>query len=218
MRSVLLLSLVVCLSLSARAQTTAPQAASEPGVRRVTLYGPQAHGQDTSRALFSFKTGEYGQSWDLNYGSLYVNEDHDWFEVPTREGVRTAFRDLGAHDWADSFEVPVVEPFPELKEGEQRTVRIDVSGADGEDGAPGADGDGVVRPDPRPRRPKNDGVPKVDPIFVKAEVGHMYVIRVVEGDEDFYVLFRVESLVRGDNSTISWKRVSAPGPTTASKN
>jgi hypothetical protein len=38
----------------------------------------------------------------------------------------------------------------------------------------------------------------------------MYVLRVVDDAEDFYVLFRVESVVRGDNCTITWKRVPAP--------
>jgi hypothetical protein len=134
---------------------------------------------------------------------------------------------LGAFDWADSFSVPAVEPFPKLKEGEQRVVAVDASGADGEDGAPGApaaDGDGVTRerarpevegPAPAPRRPKRDGVPKVDPIFVKAVAGHMYVIRVVDDAHDFYVLFRVEALVRGDNCTISWKRIPPPADSAA---
>jgi hypothetical protein len=203
------------MSLSARAQTAAPQGA--PELQRVTLYGPLAHGHDASRALFSFKTGAYGRNWDLNYGSLYVGEEHDWLQVSAAKGARTAFRDLGALYWSDSFSVPVVEPFPILKEGEQRRVTVDASGADGADGAPGADGDGVVRTQPPPRRPKRDGVPKVDPVFVKAIAGHMYVIRVVDDTDDFYVLFRVESLVRGDNCTITWKRVPPPPAESANK-
>ena len=63
---------------------------------------------------------------------------------------------------------------------------------------------------PAKSRPRQDGVPKVDPIFTRAIPGHIYVIRVVDEVEDFYVLFRVESLVRGDNCTITWKRVPAP--------
>src|ERR1044072_4433614 len=118
MKSVLLLSLFVGVPLSGLAQTVAPQAAPESGLQRVTLYGTIAHGNDFSRALFSFRTGSFGQNWDLNYGSLFVNSDRDWFQVSTLKGVRTAFKDLGAHDWADSFKVPVVEPFPKLKEGE----------------------------------------------------------------------------------------------------
>jgi hypothetical protein len=238
MKKVFLLALLIGLSLSTHAQTAGTQGAPESGVQRVTLYGPLARGHDFSRANFSFRTGKLGRDGDLDYGSLYVSEEHDWFQVSTAKGVRTAFRDLGKHDWTDSFSVPVVEPFPVLKEGEQRHVTVDASGRDGEDGAPGAqgaegedgapgvDGGGVTRPplpvtgaargpeslsEPRPpRRPKHDGVPKVDPVFVKAVPGHMYVIRVVDADEDFYVLFRIESLVRGDNCTITWKRVPPP--------
>jgi hypothetical protein len=230
-----MLALVVGLSLSAQPRRAFAGGSPQAELKRVTLYGPNKYQHDTSRALYSFKTGEFGGAWDLNYGSLYVGEDLDWFEVSAATGVRSAFRDLGVLDWTDSFSVPVVEPFPKLKEGEQRTVTLDASGADGEDGAPGAPGkpgqpgadwDGVVRQKPQPaptpapaqpRRPKRDGVPKVDPIFAKAVAGHMYVIHVVDKDEDFYALFRVESLVRGDNCTITWKRVPTPQPESASK-
>jgi hypothetical protein len=225
MKRVCLLSLLLVLSLPANAQTAGAQDVSGSEPKRVTLYGLNKHPNDNGRALFSFKTGAFGPDWDLNYGALYVNEEHDWFQVSTAEGVRSAFRDLGAHDWTDSFSVPVVEPFPKLKEGEERVVTVDASGADGADGvegAPAADADGVVRPrvkpqTARPSRPKHDGVPKVDPIFVKAAVGHIYVIRVVDEDEDFYVLFRVDALARGDNCTISWKRVTPPPAETAGR-
>jgi hypothetical protein len=242
MKSLLLLSLILCVPSPARAQAAAPPAAAEPGLQRVTLYGPIARGHDATRALYSFKTGAYGRRWDLGYGSLYVSQEHDWFQVSTAEGVRTAMRDLGARKWTDSFEVPVVTPFPKLGVGERRTIVVDTSGADGKDGARGVpgpyaasepfppvpggtaraqpDGDGVVR-EPQQlwltpervepaRRQKHDGVPRVDPVYTRAKVGHMYVLRVVDGAEDFYVLFRVESLVRGDSCTITWKRVPAP--------
>jgi hypothetical protein len=192
-------------------------------LQRVTIYGPLKHRHDQSRAYFSFKKGTFApRDWDVNYGSLYVSEEHDWLQVSTAKGVRSIIRDLGARDWADTFIVPYVEPFPILRESEQRRVTVDASGADGEDGEDGRDGedapslDGTPRLWPRrgdldpPRRPKRDGVPKVDPIFVKAVVGHMYVVHVVDDAHDFYVLFRVESLVRGDNCTISWKRVPSP--------
>ena len=245
MKKACLLVLLIGLSLSTHAQTAGTQGAPESEVQSVTLYGPLARAHDFSRASFSFRTGELARDGDMGYGSLYISKERDWFHVSTAKGVRTAFRDLGAHDWADSFSVPVVEPFPVLKEGERRHITIDASGKDGEDGAPGAqgadgedgkpgvDGGGVTRTpfpitgaargpeslsEPRPqRRPKHDGVPKVDPVFVRAVPGHMYVIRVVDGSEDFYVLFRVESLVRGDNCTITWKRVPPPTQTASAR-
>ena len=219
MKRVLFLALVAALALAAHARTALAQAAPESEPQRATLFALNKHQNHGRTESFSFRTGTLAQGGDLYYGTLYVNEDHDWFQVGLGREARTAFRDLGAHDWTDSLSVPFVEPFPKLKGGEQRSVSVDASGADGEDGADGADGadwDGVVRPKPHPpkpvspRRPKHDGVPKVDPVFVKAVPGHMYVIRVVDGTVDFYVLFRVESLVRGDNCTITWKRVPPP--------
>ena len=47
-------------------------------------------------------------------------------------------------------------------------------------------------------------------MFVKAIAGHMYVIRVVNETDDFYVLFRVEEIERGSKCTISWRMVPAP--------
>jgi hypothetical protein len=94
-----------------------------------------------------------------------------------------------------------------LKAGEQRHISIDTSGADGADGA---DAVGIVRPRPGASRPKNDGKPKVDPLFVKAVSGHLYVIHVVDDVRDFYALFRVEALERGDNCVISWRLITAP--------
>jgi hypothetical protein len=240
-----LLALVFVLTVSAHARNALAQGVPESELKTVTLYGPLKRNHDSSRALYSFKTGAFGPNWDLNYGSLYVGEEHDWFQVSAEKEDRSAFRDLGAHEWTDALEVPFVEPFPKLKAGERRMITVDASGADGADGAPGApdadgldgapgaDGDGVVRqplpatgaahaPEPPtaprpPRRPKHDGVPKVDPVFVKAVVGHIYVIRVVDAENDFYALFRVESLTRGDTCTISWKRIPTPQKESAQK-
>ncbi len=62
----------------------------------------------------------------------------------------------------------------------------------------------------KPWRPKNDGKPKIDPLFVKAIAGHVYVIHVGDDLRDFYALFRVDALERGDNCTISWKLIPEP--------
>lgn len=47
---------------------------------------------------------------------------------------------------------------------------------------------------------------------VKAIVGHLYLVHTKDRDNDHYALFRVESLVPGDNVMISWKLVPAPEP------
>lgn len=214
----------------------------------VTLYAPLKYNHDQSRTYFDFQSGQITRSgalWNLAYGKLRAGEDFDWFQSHASRDDRSLIRDLGRLNWTDQFEVPVIEPLPALKAGEQRTITIDVSGADGADGAngsPGAAGangrrgadagSGQPRDDTAemtptrtpiptgnwpPRRPKRDGKPKIDPIFVKAIVGHLYAIHVVNDTSDFYALFRVEALTRGDNVTISWRLVPAPVARTAQK-
>lgn len=236
MKKVCLLALLLTLTsvVQIRAQDSTP--------REATLFSQNKHGFNVENALFNFETASFvpfGKRWDLVYGALYAGEEHDWFQVSVDRTTRSAFRDLGELTWNDYFEVPTVEPFPKLKEGEERTIKVDTSGADGADGEPGAPAGNVeaitlhppqsmtqtpppveqpwlTRTAPAPaapapaRREKRDGVPKIDPVFVKAVVGHMYVIHVVDGAADYYALFRVESLVRGDRCTISWKMIPAP--------
>jgi hypothetical protein len=236
MRKYCLLALFLALisSVQSVAQST--------GLPEVTLYSPIKYEHSYERALFNFETGSLAppnSRWDLNYGSLYAGEEHDWLQVSTAKDCRSAIRDLGALSWTDSFEVPAVEPFPKLKEGEQRKITVNTSGADGK---PGASGGGIVSgpvggivlhpqqdafsmppvieppllsqikaaPSSPVQHVKQDGVPKIDPIFVKAVVGHIYAIHVVDGDADYYALFRVESVVRGDHCTISWKLIPPP--------
>jgi hypothetical protein len=191
-------------------------AISAPAQETVALYSPLQYKNDHSRANFNFITGETPKRyapWHLAYGLLRAGDDFDWFQSAGAGSNRGLIRDLGELKWTDYFDIPVIEPLPKLKPGEQRTITVDTSGADGADGAPGADGDGVVRirpNDTRHSRPKHDGKPRIDPIFVKAVVGHLYAIHVVNDTQDFYALFRVESVTRGDNVTISWRLVPAP--------
>jgi hypothetical protein len=212
------IALAFALSLAQIVQAvTANTRVSEP--EKVTLYSSIKHPQDLIRSLFNFKIGKLislGQRWDLDYGSLYVGDDFDWFSASTTENSRSVIKDMGAQSWTDSFEVPLVEPFPKLKEGESRHITVDASGADGKDGADGADGDGRIRE--KPPRLEADRVTekvrqekyKVDPVFVKTILNHMYVIHVVDADSDYYALFRVDALEKGDNCTISWKLIPSP--------
>lgn len=167
-------------------------------------------------------------SCDLRYGNLYLNEDHDWFEISGAQNNRSVIRDLGKHEWSDDFIVPVIKPLPKLKQGEQRRITIDASGARGADGRPGADGkrgrDGdQIDPVGRwhdvndaneyghgtPTAPPKKA-PRVDPIFTKAKIGHIYAIHVVDEIWDYYVLVRVDALSRGDNCTVSWRIIPSP--------
>jgi hypothetical protein len=201
-----------------------------------TLYSANKYRNESLDSCLDFKRGVSAKKTgtarcDLLYGNLSAGDNLDWFESSVAHGSRTVIRDLGLLSWNAPFQVPVVPPFPELLPGEQRTITIDTSGADGEDGkpgtagkpgAPGADADGFTRQPPpsatpaipgtaaAPARKKNDGTPKIDPVFVKAVAGHLYVIHVVDEANDFYALFRVETIERGDRCVISWKLIEPP--------
>jgi hypothetical protein len=201
--------------VAAMAMAICNVAAQDNSHPTVTLYSPNKY-HDQSRAMFDFQLRALAPRrghWDVAYGLLYAGDEFDWLQSSAGQDNRSLIKDLGEHAWADRFAIPQVEPLAKLKPGEQRQIMVNTSGADGADGAPGADGDGVVRQRAEPSRPKNDGKPKVDPIFVRAVVGHMYVIHVVDDSRDFYALFRVESLQRGDNCTISWKLIAPPAAT-----
>jgi hypothetical protein len=53
---------------------------------------------------------------------------------------------------------------------------------------------------------------KLEPrgLFARVIPGHVYEIHIVDPMSDYYVLFRVESLVAGDTCTFSWKRIPTP--------
>jgi len=197
-----------------------------------TLYSPQKYRNEKRDFCLNFQTGlssSMREPCDLRYGLLGINDDFDWLQVSAARESRSVIRDLGSRSWTEEFKVPVVAALPKLQPGEQRHVSIDVSGADGADGAPGEPGApgfvavGVESRNTRPARepgrtvwrtapsaqPKRDGKPKIDPMFVKAVVGHMYVAHLVDEVSDYYALFRVDALEQG-SCTISWKLIPAP--------
>lgn len=174
--------LVICIC----AVTAAGQSKSSP--QTVTLYSSIAHNHNFNRSLFDFERGERvtGQKWDLLYGNMRLGDDWDWFSASTAKDNRSLIRDLGEFNWTDAYEVPVIDPLPELKEGQNRTITVDSSADTGKAWA------------------KGNG------IFAKAIVRHLYAMHVKDTDSDFYVLFRVENIERGVSCTISWQLVSSP--------
>ena len=201
----------------------------------VTLFSVLKHRGEQGKSCVNFLSSPTLSECDLRYGALYAGADLDWFESSTAQGNRSVIKDLGAHEWNAEFKVPVVEPLAKLKPGEKRHITVDTSGADGADGAGrrpaklGSTDDVFSRvlparndvpeyttlPPPSietapASRPKRDGKTKTSPLYVKAIVGHVYVIHVVDELRDFYALFRVESLQRGDRCTLSLKLIPAP--------
>lgn len=225
-----LLGVFVCTSAVSLVVAQTPTSTTP----RITLYSPNKYSLERRIGCLNIQPepgATHGAQCDVRYGNLWAGDERDWFQSATGQDDRSMIRDLGAYEWTANFQVPVVTPLPKLKPGEQRNITVDTSGADGKDGRPGEDGlpgaNGVngglsetpstdlrqplpEKPTPLPTKTKRDGKPKVDPVFVKAVPGHMYVIHVVDDTRDFYALFRVESLVRGDNCTISWQLISAP--------
>ncbi len=220
---------VIVVSLLATA-AFAQGARVPPETNKVTLFAVNRYHSESQSCL---KFAPVSRGCHLRYGSLYAGDDWDWFDTASARENRTVVRDLGYLDWSDDFNVPVVAPFPKLLPGQQRSVTVDVSGADGADGLPGlpgrdgADANGAtlvkhaneaaVVPQPVSSRPKRDGKPKIDPVFAKAILNHMYVVHVVDEVNDFYVLMRVEAVQRGDSCTVSWKVVPNPEAKLASR-
>ena len=199
-----------------------------------TLYSPYKYPNQKRELCLNFQTGfdtaKFGPC-DVRYGFLGINNDFDWLQVSMGQKDRTVIRDIGEHNWNDRFEVQAMAALPKLQPGEQRTVNISADGADGATGAHGASdaarsdpGSGVIHANeiqldsrnqrpviwaPAAPRPKQDGKPKVDRAFVKAVVGHMYVVHVVDEVSDYYAMFRVDALENGA-CTVSWKLIPPP--------
>jgi hypothetical protein len=181
---VLLLTVIICgLSHKAEAQRfrhpdSQPQSA--------ILLSQAAH-NDFAKAIFNFQLGLRGDSqahstmYDIRYGGLSYDRD-DRFDVPIYHGSRSKIIDLGALNWAEVFDVPILYANPEPYDG----GRSD-SYWDGQ----------LVR-----SLPENT--------MVKVVVGHMYLLHTKDKERDLYVMFRVESLKTGDEVTITWKVVPSP--------
>jgi hypothetical protein len=169
----------------------------------------------------SFEGVSYGNRFGVNWDIFHV---HNIGESQTR------IVDLGKLDWAADFEVPAIQPWSRLRPGESRNISVNVSGADGQDGAPGMNGDGTYTP-AESRGVKREGFAD-KPIdkqvsaarktesgsvysekympFIEVKKGHIYAVRVVDPTHDYYVLIRVDDLVRGTEASISFKKVDGP--------
>jgi len=159
-------------------------------LRTVTLFPPRDKNTgkyDETRACFSFKSAgnklPNSKDWDLGYGFLQISYE-DWFMVGMiSPRKRSVIKDLGEHNWSDVIKIPVLEPLPELKEGEQRRITVDSSAGTHKDWA------------------------KQTQLFAKVIIGHMYLMRVKDDDTDIYAMFRVDELAQNKLCTISWKIV-----------
>jgi hypothetical protein len=173
--------LLITLSAAANGQEGA-------ALSRVTLYSEQGP-SSRSKALINFDTGALGgfgsrlNDFDLSYGKISLNHDNDWLMVCD---ARSRIIDLGNKRWADFKRTPDFfkgrKPLKPLPL--DAPMVFDASG-------------GVKEHSPYQQ-------------IVQAKVGHMYMMRAVRGRKKFYVMFRVDSLTRGDWCLLSWKKVQQP--------
>ena len=165
-----------------------PPRKSEP--QQVTLFSRITQGgRDDTRSAFNF----YGVRGDdkqglrvthnsvhLVYGNISINRDTDWFEVSIGGDDSSRVRDLGEMQWADVSDAPLLPANPRPNRG----VRFPGRGESYESSS-----DGRV---------------------TRAVARHMYVVHIKNSEEEFYAMFRVDSLVPSDHCSISWRVMRSP--------
>lgn len=205
---------------------------SEPAIKRVELLSPWRFDKNGKTIGHDPKRREYrcfdliqlertcfgGQP--LGYGNRIGN---NWDIFATDGGgraSRTRMVELGKYEWTDKINIPEVEPWSELKPGEQRHITIALYGSDGK---PGRNADGSFPSGPPPREgngsaPLNRQITTTITMSGKSvrgdgyfpyndvKLGYMYLVRVVNTGADHYILIRVEELVRGEKVGISYFR------------
>ncbi len=156
----------------------------------VTLLSQIKH-NDFAKANFNFKLGVRGDStsprtlnnYDLRYCGNSPDGNFDWFDISNHKSSYSQIIDMGALNWTDIYDIPLLYASPEPH-----------SGMWGFDYAKGKDNIKIT--------PEN--------AMVKVVLGHIYLVHAKEDDRDLYAMFRVEALKAGDEVTISWKVVPSP--------
>jgi hypothetical protein len=155
----------------------------------------------------------------LRYGGLRVGNYWDWLQISMARDAQTRMVSLGGKKWEDALNLPVIKVWPKLRPGQERSVTVDASGSNGRNGSnagggisddfiSSSNGSGVVS--------TVDKKTGYDP-FQKAVEGNMYLVRVFDETNDYYVLFRVDELKRGQKCTISWRKLDIPAEKRALK-
>jgi hypothetical protein len=176
----------------------------QENAQEVTLLSRIAH-QDKERSYgksaFNFRYGLRSDSaewsrvtlgwYDLLYGNFSPDGDLDWFEIQTiGDGCCSKIKDLGALQWSDVKTVPVLPATPPTSTGTRGPL------------------------------PGKSWEESNEQRLTKAAAGHLYVVhiknraldtrRTAKFVNDFYAMFRVDTLEPGDSCTISWKLVPSP--------
>ncbi len=176
---------------------TQPATREQPAT--ATLYSAIVY-KTASRAGYNFQQSRYatrGISPDVLYGTMSIGNDWDWFTPGRSYGTRSTVRDLGETNWSDQIDIPNLPLPPELtaeeiKGGKRPVITVNSSAGKYESWRAEAEREAT---------------------FSRVFPGHIYALHVADACGDYYVLFRVESLTRGDHCTISWRRVPTPAGT-----
>jgi len=163
----------------------------------ITLFSQNKHNKnsDYGKTYFNFKLGVRGDStsprtlgnYDLKYGGI-INNDKDWFCVPTGNRSYSQIKDIGTLNWKDVYDIPLLYASP-VPHQEGKTYIFEK--------------DGAIK-----ILPENSQIKIIE--------GHMYLLHAKdvndkkEINKDLYVMFRLEALKSGDEVTISWKLVPSP--------
>ena len=231
LRMIFAASLLTLSGMSIVGQTSP---SSDPVIKTVELYSPWVangdrvrHDKDLHKKscfdLLRLEHGCQGQH-KLSFGTR-IGDNWNIFEVPAPRPTQTRLVDIGRHDWNDKFTVAPIEPWSKLQPGETRHIAVALWGSDGKHGM---NGDGTFPT--TPRREGNGNKPidqqvstsitmggevvRSDNYMPYSEVqkGNMYLIRVVDPQNDFYVFIRVDDLVRGTKVLLSYWKWEPPRP------
>lgn len=206
-----------------------------PGSKTVTPVYMTQQTYDSFRFDLVNLTNGCRETLCIVYGSRFGN-NWDIFNIGGGATSQTRMVRIGKYNWTDNFKVPNVEPWPELKPGEKRTVSFNTSGGDGADGGDGSSGRGSAQDirsgdlsavgsmqnqgyaNAHLDRQVSSAVKTADgktrkdnysPVL-EAKLGYMYVVRVKDPIRDYYVLVRVDELKRGERMVISYKKMEIP--------
>ena len=219
--------LFVLCGISVAGQADHP--AKDPGIQTIELYSPwvikdsRTVGWDPElrkkRCLnFVLLDQTCWAGMSISYGDR-IGDNWDIFDFSAGPMSQSRMVNIGRHDWTDEFTLSPIEPLPKLAPGETRAITIALYGSDGK---PGMNGDGtypkVFIREGNGNKPLDQqvhatitmsGKPVRSDGYVplsEAKKGDMYLLRVIDPKHDFYVLMRVDDLVRGTKVTLSyWK-------------
>lgn len=172
---------------------------AQTGVRTATLTA-SADGTKSNMGKYTICFPENGRKCgsrppDLFYGMMGTADEPDWFMVGTKSPVRTKMNVLGKYNWQDKFDLPKVDPYPELRSGETREPNMELVYLEQPDNLSGRE---FLKP---------GKVRCTSSEIVKVVEENMYLLRVKDDMYDFLVLLRVDKLVPRKSVTFSWRQL-----------